>query len=123
MSAGTQSFLGDLASSTLDWMADDPSRPDPGDEVFAFALATYADGTPITPRGFDVSMKFSAETVSTRCTECGDRLTDEPDGSTLCRRCFFRWGDEREDSLFNDILSRIARSSSSDTDRSSGGDA
>lgn len=77
-----------IASATIDWMADDHSREDNADEVWAFALATVVDGVAITPMGFDVSDQLTDEVTDDYCNECSRRLTNEPDGSTLCRTCF-----------------------------------
>lgn len=51
------SLLTDLAGETLDWMARAPrgDREDCSDVVYATALATYVDGTAITPLGHDVT--------------------------------------------------------------------
>jgi len=89
--ASNTSLVDELASETIDWMADDRSKPDAAGDLWAFTLATYIDGTPITPRGFDVSAKFG----SGRCIECYSYLDDEPSGSTLCRTCFFRFGGDQ----------------------------
>lgn len=54
------SFLGLLADETVDWMLERPrgEREDISDEVWAFALATFVDGTAITPQGYDETHKF-----------------------------------------------------------------
>lgn len=80
-----RNILWDLSSETIDWMAEDPTREDVADEVWAVSLATFVDGTPITPNGYDVSDKFGPR----YCSWCYSELTDEPAGSTLCRDCFF----------------------------------
>jgi hypothetical protein len=109
------SLVGQLASATIDWMAGDPSKPDPGDEVFAFALATYVDGVPITPKGFDVSEKFGPR----RCIECLSTLEDEPSGSTLCRSCFFRFDESlsTDKGYLHRVWGRIRRDVGTGTDR------
>ena len=85
MAAASRSLVTDLAGETLDWMAVDCSREDVADEVWAFALATYVDGTAVTPMGYDVTDTLTSDT----CAWCYGELTDEPAGSTLCRDCFF----------------------------------
>lgn len=49
----------DLASETIDFLADNPTAVDPFDEVLAFTFATFVDGIPVTPRGYDESEIFS----------------------------------------------------------------
>jgi len=54
-----------LVNETLDWMARAPigAREDVTDEVWAFALATYVDGVPITPRAIvDESVEVATKT-------------------------------------------------------------
>lgn len=53
----SSSFVNYLGSEVNYWMAGAPrgQREDVSSEVWAFALATYVDGIPITPRGYDVS--------------------------------------------------------------------
>lgn len=80
----SKSLVGQIAGETVDWLAEDRSRDDVADEVWAFALATVVDGRPITPRGYDESRRFASW-----CVECGADLTDEPEGSTICRRCLY----------------------------------
>ena len=52
-----QPLVYELADETMNWVAEAPmgQREDVRREVWAFALATFVDGTPITPRGFDES--------------------------------------------------------------------
>jgi hypothetical protein len=90
--ASNTSLADELASETIDWMADDRSKPDVTGEVWAFTLATYVDGTPIATRGFDVSDAFGPA----RCIECFEYLDREPPGSTICRDCFFGPRGERQ---------------------------
>ena len=61
MTAVSRSLVTELARETLDWMAIDCSREDVADEVWAFALASYVDGTAITPLGYDVTDTFTSE--------------------------------------------------------------
>jgi len=51
------SFLNYLGPEVNYWMCRVPrgQRQDVSSEVWAFTLATYVDGVPITPRGYDVS--------------------------------------------------------------------
>ncbi|WP_337652662.1 hypothetical protein [Halomontanus rarus] len=59
-SGGTgRSFISRLADEVTEWMIEDPSREDICDEVWAFALATFVDGTAITPRGFDETGRYT----------------------------------------------------------------
>lgn len=59
-------LLNDLADETLVWTAGAPEghREDVADEVWAYALATFVDGTPVTPRGYDVSETFDSEVTA-----------------------------------------------------------
>ena len=86
------SAVTDLARETIDWMADDPTREDVADEVWAFTLATYVDGRAVTPFGYDVTETLTSDT----CAWCYGELGDVPPKSTLCRDCFFGpgWGSE-----------------------------
>lgn len=85
MAAASRSLVTELAGETLDWMAVDSSREDVADEVWAYALATYVDGTAVTPRGYDVTDTLTSDT----CAWCFGELGDVPEGSSLCRDCFF----------------------------------
>jgi hypothetical protein len=60
---GKQPFVYELADETLDWMAEAPmgQREDVADEVWGFALATFVDGVPISPRGFDESDRIGGD--------------------------------------------------------------
>lgn len=53
------SLTGRLADLVLDWLAEDHSREDCYDEVVSYALATFVDGTAITPRGYDDTEMFA----------------------------------------------------------------
>ncbi len=57
--SGNRSLVSILADETLFWMGNDPTKPDCSDELWAFALGTFVNGTPITPRGYDVNDKFT----------------------------------------------------------------
>lgn len=89
-SSEATSIVSQLASETLDWMAEDPSREDVADEVWAFALATHVGEIAITPMGYDVTDQFSERL---RCFECGRGLGEAPKGSTLCAGCFLGWSE------------------------------
>lgn len=58
-----QPLVYQLVDETMRWMAQAPmgAREDVADEVWAFALATFVDGVPITPRGFDESERFGTD--------------------------------------------------------------
>lgn len=82
-----RSLVSELASETLDWMADAPAgeRDDVANEAWAFALATFVDGVAVTPLGYREDRLIDDPD---RCIECGVCLETEPEGSTLCLRCF-----------------------------------
>lgn len=55
----SDSLVNELASETLDWMAEDePNRPDVSDKVWAYCLATFVDGVAISPMGYDETWVF-----------------------------------------------------------------
>lgn len=88
-----RSLVGQLASETLLWMADEPrQREDVADEVWAFALSTFVDGVPITPLGYDDSGAFSSPPIATDGGTTADgvsRYASAADGSPVvrCRNC------------------------------------
>lgn len=55
-----RSLVYELASETMDWMAAAPmgKREDVSDKVWAYSLATFVDGVPVTPQGYDESHQF-----------------------------------------------------------------
>lgn len=65
MTSGTdRSAIDLLTDEAVRWMAEDEhARRDPAGELWAFGLATFIDGVPITPRGYDVSEEFDAGLV------------------------------------------------------------
>jgi hypothetical protein len=57
VSVTDRNLVSELACETSVWMGNAPrgARPDVCGEVWAFALATFVDGVPITPKGYDES--------------------------------------------------------------------
>ncbi|MFC7077776.1 hypothetical protein [Haloarcula halophila] len=78
------SFLCGLAGEVTDWMAKAPrgEREDISGEVWAYALATFVDGTPLTPRGYVESEHFSPDESGGRLVTDGGTETYSDTGFT-----------------------------------------